>query len=484
MLLRLTLLGLALPCVYFGGGGLAFFYRQRAANAAHDHAPLPPAPAPTQATRLIVFAPHCDDETLGCAGLMQQTLAAGGQVQSVILTNGDGFRTAVERQSRTLRVGPKDYIQFAALRQDESVQALGNLGITRNNVLFLGYPDRGLMALWNANWMPDHPYISSFTSCDRSPYANTYDANARYCGKDVIADIRATLRAFRPTLITVTHPSDDHPDHAAAAAFVTRALQEAQADPRDASWARRTQIKYYLIHRGDWPQPQGTHPGEGLFPPSEMIYTDTHWMTLPLKPQQTAQKLKSIEFYPSQTALMRRFLVSFARRTELYGDVSPSHLLTVPENTITIDASARDWEKLPPALLDPVRDNVLRDLQGGGDIRALYACRDSQWLYLRLDTRQPVNRRFVYTVRLRAFRDSGATDPTVTTIPLRVPGAIKGQQEDVRLAARGRLLEAAIPWKTLTKGHDREPIRTLGISVETTLAGVEVDKTGIRFLNL
>ena len=73
---------------------------------------------------------------------------------------------------------------------------------------------------------------------------------------------RSALRACRPTLVTVTHPAEDHPDHAAAAAFVTRALQELQSDPQDRVWASKTQLRYYLIHRGDWPMPQGAHPSD------------------------------------------------------------------------------------------------------------------------------------------------------------------------------------------------------------------------------
>src|SRR5579884_1573073 len=407
VLLRFLLLALALTGVYLGGESLAFLYRQRAANAAVAHMHLAVVPAPTEATRLMVFAPHCDDETLGCGGLIQQTLAAGGSVRAVMLTNGDGFRTAVARQVRNLRVGPSDYIQFAALRQQETIRALGSLGVKRDDVLFLGYPDRGLMTLWYEDWTPAHTYTSAYTRCDRSPYANTFDPAARYCGQDLLGDIKAVLRVYRPTLVTVTHPAEDHPDHDAAATFVTLALSQLQADPKEGAWARKTRLRYYLVHRGDWPQPQGPHLKDPLLPPAEMASLDTTWRILPLTPQETARKDHAIELYPSQMDLMGRFLASFARRNELFGEITPTRLRTVPEGTMHTDASPADWETQPPVLLDPVRENVLRDLQGGGDIRALYACRDSHTLYLRLDTRQPISSRMVYTLRLRAFDPQG-----------------------------------------------------------------------------
>jgi LmbE family N-acetylglucosaminyl deacetylase len=342
--------GLLLPCGYFAGAGGAFFYRQRAVYAATGSVRLPEMPVPLRPDRLLVFAPHCDDETLGCAGLIQQTLAAGGAVRTVMLTNGDGFRTAVERQARTLRIGPQDYIRFAALRQDESYTALEALGVQPKDVLFLGYPDRGLMALWDEHWSPENPYASVFTRQVRSPYANTVNHAARYCGHDLLADIKAALRAYRPTLVTVTHPADDHSDHAAAAAFVTRAVQELQSDPQERSWAGSMRLRYYLVHRGDWPLPQGAHPEAPLLPPVEMRTVDTRWESRLLTSAETRRKARSIGLYPSQCEIAQEFLSAFARRTEIFGTLPEMQLATLPADGTRLAAGTQAWEKLPPAL--------------------------------------------------------------------------------------------------------------------------------------
>src|SRR5204862_7375656 len=43
-----------------------------------------------QATdRLLFFAPHPDDESLGGGGLVQKTVAAGAQMRFVFVTSGD-----------------------------------------------------------------------------------------------------------------------------------------------------------------------------------------------------------------------------------------------------------------------------------------------------------------------------------------------------------------------------------------------------------
>ena len=40
---------------------------------------------------MLVFAPHPDDEVIGCAGVMMQAIAAKKRVGVVVFTNGDGF---------------------------------------------------------------------------------------------------------------------------------------------------------------------------------------------------------------------------------------------------------------------------------------------------------------------------------------------------------------------------------------------------------
>src|SRR5699024_11299022 len=61
--------------------------------------------------RILVFAPHPDDETLGCGGLMRKAKSAGAEVFVQFLTVGDtadqsprGFSTAQERYTEIKRV--------------------------------------------------------------------------------------------------------------------------------------------------------------------------------------------------------------------------------------------------------------------------------------------------------------------------------------------------------------------------------------------
>jgi LmbE family N-acetylglucosaminyl deacetylase len=480
-LLRYALLGAAMPCVYFLGAALAFCYRERSANAAYNTLRLSAAPSLTRTTRLMVFAPHCDDETLGCAGLIQQTLSLGGCAEAVMLTNGDGFRTAVECQTHRMSVAPGDYIRFAAVRQQESYSALANLGLRRDQVHFLGYPDRGLQSLWYDCWTPDCPYASAFTHCTRSPYPNTFHSGTVYCGQSLLNDIKTNLRAFHPTLIAVTHPAEDHNDHAAAAAFVARALAELRSDPHDHAWAMQTRLVYYLVHRGDWPAPPDAPPDTPLAPPASMAYGETHWMSLPLTPQQTARKRQSIDLYPSQTAMMASFLHSFARSAEIFGELPPNRLPAVADGLMATDQADRNWDALPPVILDPVRDDIVRDLNGGADIRAVYACRDSRNLHIRLICREALAPRYTYTVLLRAFGPQGQTTPRALALGLQLSDSGSGLPEGVHTFQRGNTLEALIPLRLVSP--EGAPLATLGLAVETSLPGMLIDKTGVRLLD-
>lgn len=482
ILLRLTLLLVALPCVYFGAASTAYYLHKR-----HAILPVlakrPAAFAPNATTRLLVFAPHCDDETLGCAGLIQQTLAAGGKVKIVFLTNGDGFRVAVQRNARTINIEPRDYVQFAEVRQNETYTALKHLGVGKADVVFLGYPDRGLMALWQSYWTPDTPFTSRFTQSSASPYPVTYNPKSVYCGQNVADDIRAVLAAFKPNWVTVTHPLDDHSDHAAAAAFVTLACRTLKHASASSAWARNLRLEYYLIHRGDWPLPMGDHPTLPMAPPAEMMTTETRWSRFDMTKAQTRIKAEAIDLYASQTAIMDRYMASFARTNEMLGSVPQKTLALAPSNFGTADGSPQKWHNLSPICLNPVNDSMVRDLQAGGDIHAVYACRNVENLYLRFDTRKEITPRMTFAIQVRTFDTEGNSVREAFRVQVS-PSDSSGLPQGVKAGVQGRTLEVAIPVAALTAKKNWEEIGTIAISADTAISGLEVDKTGITFLDV
>src|SRR5262245_61404722 len=82
--------------------------------------PPPPPPVISNGTRLLVIAPHPDDEVLGAGGLMQQVHNAGGRVRVVYLTDGDGYPEGVQIEEHEAKLASKDFRSYGRRRQHEA----------------------------------------------------------------------------------------------------------------------------------------------------------------------------------------------------------------------------------------------------------------------------------------------------------------------------------------------------------------------------
>jgi LmbE family N-acetylglucosaminyl deacetylase len=81
----------------------------------------------------VVFAPHPDDETLGCGGTVVKKSRAGAVVSLVIMTDGRGSHRAL-----------MDEELIKEIRAREAETAASRLGIPGERVEQLGFPDKGL----------------------------------------------------------------------------------------------------------------------------------------------------------------------------------------------------------------------------------------------------------------------------------------------------------------------------------------------------
>ncbi|WP_175488247.1 PIG-L deacetylase family protein [Oryzisolibacter propanilivorax] len=129
--------------------------------------PLAPWPLLDPGRRLVVVAPHPDDEILACALLMQQHARQGGALQLVAVTDGEA--------SHADAGWPADWLP--PIRRSERHEGLACLGLGQMPVTQLHLPDGGvaeagsrlhaaLMALlapgdvllttWHLDGHPDH----------------------------------------------------------------------------------------------------------------------------------------------------------------------------------------------------------------------------------------------------------------------------------------------------------------------------------------
>ena len=82
-----------------------------------------------QTSKILVFAPHQDDETLGCGGLIAKKRKEGVCVKIIFLTDG--------RKSHR-KILPE--CEMAILREKEALKAAGKLGLESGDVFFLRFP--------------------------------------------------------------------------------------------------------------------------------------------------------------------------------------------------------------------------------------------------------------------------------------------------------------------------------------------------------
>jgi len=271
---------------------------------------LPPHP------RVIVFTPHPDDETIGEGGLVFRLVHAHVPVRVVFMTNGDGYRRAVQTDFETHRTTDADYVAFGELRQHEAVAALGHLGVRPGDIRFLGFPDGGLDELWRMHWLPSHPYTSPYTKESSPPGPD----GVGYDGQDLTTVIARELAGFRPTVVVMPHPYDVHLDHAHTSYFVTEALTTAQ---ERGVLPKGVTVLTYLVHYPGWPATPP--PAFDRERPLAGI-PDSVWSETELAPAELEAKRAALAEYRTQLEVMDGFLRDFLCRNELFASVD-GHVL-------------------------------------------------------------------------------------------------------------------------------------------------------------
>jgi len=133
---------------------------------------IPYATGRLDGSPLLVLAPHPDDEVFGCGAVMVQTTAGGGDVRTVVLTDGAAQGDPGERRA-------------------ESREAARRLGVPEPR--FWGLRDRSLNA--------EDPHL--------------------------LARLEELMLDVRPRVVLVPSPAEIHPDHRALALAVYGVLQRA-----------------------------------------------------------------------------------------------------------------------------------------------------------------------------------------------------------------------------------------------------------------
>ncbi|HEX7369835.1 MAG TPA: PIG-L family deacetylase [Rhodanobacteraceae bacterium] len=212
--------------------------------------------------RLMVLAPHPDDESLAAGGLIQRALAGGAATSVVFVTDGENNPWPQRALEHRLWIGPRQRNAWAARRRAEADAALHALGAQGIHVHRLGWPDGGVT--WKL--LDDAPAMQ--------------------------AKLRELIEHERPTLLVLPDLVDRHPDHSAIHVLVEMVFQSMPGLLKPACLG-------YLLHGRSQP---------GV--PRRAVFTLTE--------SELQSKRRAIEAHASQTALSRRRMMRSASATETF----------------------------------------------------------------------------------------------------------------------------------------------------------------------
>lgn len=274
--------------------------------------------------RLLVVAPHPDDEILGAGGLVQRVLERGGRVRVLLLTAGDGYVDAVRHETGTARPPAAEFIAYGERRLGEARAAARVLG-RGVAIEVMGFPDGGLDLLLRRLGQPSPPMHSATTGASDPPYDDeALEPDLPYDGLDLRRAMGRAFREARPTIVAIPDPADVHPDHRATAAFSLLALSDLAVEGGRS--APRPRVLGFLVHWPDWPPgwnraPRPEDVDRPLDLPRGLPRRDLATRRLALTPSEIATKRAALAQHVSQAQVMPEFLGAFVRREEVFREI-------------------------------------------------------------------------------------------------------------------------------------------------------------------
>jgi LmbE family N-acetylglucosaminyl deacetylase len=396
--------------------------------------------------RILIFAPHPDDEVLASGGILAAALALeqAPEVRVVIVTNGEASLSAALANGYN-PISRRSAQQLATTRLQESLRALTALGLRPEQVQFWGFPDGGLEPIWLRHWMGETPYRSRWTGLTASEQAVNSPV-VPYTGAALLGLLRETLAGFQPDAIVMPHPRDAHPDHRALAYFISLAVSLNQVE----GLSPAPDLFAYVMWLNMSPRPTSVRlDRDPLRLPARFNEDTAQWVRLPLTATLREHKATAIRAYRTQSRVLSALLRSAVSENEVFTRQLLQHEIPQlasspplpPDNTWQSFPYEEDW-KWPGAyhLVAPL---------------SLWVAADSKdvWLAAQIPS---VPRRGIHYVFL--VRTAHGSQPFEVRVPAR----------EVVQTCCGHFALARLPIAQLERGKHGQ---VLMVSLETRLAG-------------
>ena len=156
--------------------------------------------------KVMVIVPHEDDDLLISGQVLPSMYKNGADVRVVFATNGDKRVSAYTRQS-------------------EACNALEKLGIPREKVIFLGYPDGTQLYVgkkaysFSSGW--GHTYAGKGF---KDYHFDRFGTHAKYTAENMVDDIESVVLEYRPDYILAID-FDTHTDHRGVSISFEKAME-------------------------------------------------------------------------------------------------------------------------------------------------------------------------------------------------------------------------------------------------------------------
>ncbi len=267
--------------------------------------------------RVLVVAPHPDDDILAVGSSIVAFREEGIPVVVVFLTSGDANLAGKRLITMNPFSIPSQFRALGSRRQKEAVVGLGRLGVDAKNAVFLNYPDRGLQELLAGHWFAIDPFRSPYTGRSAKYSGAAFNPRSPYCGEELLRDLEEIIWTFRPTVVYLPHPQDAHEDHRAGYTFVRMAIEELEM-METGEFVTPT-LRCYLVHSyvNPWPTPSRIRDLLPLAPLDSHLQLGS-WETVQLAAHAIDAKYRALRAHASQWWTCGAFLRRFVCSNELY----------------------------------------------------------------------------------------------------------------------------------------------------------------------
>jgi LmbE family N-acetylglucosaminyl deacetylase len=170
---------------------------------------------------MLIFCAHEDDDTAH-PEIIRAAVENDIPLHIVYFTSGDagGCDRYYMHSCDAERA-----MDFGEVRMNEARASLKHLGVSEENIFFLGLPDGGLEQIWH-NQNSARPYLSVLLASEHSPYRNSAVPNLTYARDAVVKAAKDFIVKYKPALIITGHPDERHVDHRTNNWIVVKAMQE------------------------------------------------------------------------------------------------------------------------------------------------------------------------------------------------------------------------------------------------------------------